>query len=202
MIAHLRGTLDRKNTTSVVIDAGGLGYEVFVPSTTLAALPGTGAEVKLYISESTSMYAGGTTLYGFLTSDEKDIFTLLRDEVPGAGAKKALEYMDKVTRSVPDFRKAVVNKDADMLVSLFGFTKKTADKLISSLKDKTGSLPSTGKEKYTHKPETGARTEAIAGLVALGYREAQARDAVDKALNDIEPSAAAAQIIKAALRHL
>lgn len=203
MISHIRGKIEAKNTATVVVDACGLGYEVFVPASTSAALPETGKEVKLYVTESTSMYGGGTTLYGFLTVAEKEVFSLLRDEVPGAGAKKALEYMDKVTKSVADFKRAVAEKDAAALTGVFGFTKKTADKLIAALKDKVGEIQlDAGKDKGQGRRDGNPRAEAISGLLALGYRENQAREAVDAALNAVEGKVAVETLIKLALRHL
>ncbi|MFH1368814.1 MAG: Holliday junction branch migration protein RuvA [Elusimicrobiota bacterium] len=202
MISHLRGPVEKKSNGSVVIDANGVGYEVFVPVSTGLALHKNSGEVKLYIVESSAMYGGGTTLYGFLTEEEKDVFMLLRNEVPGAGAKKALEYMDKVTKSIADFRKAIVNRDVSLLTSLFGFTKKTAEKLVAALKDKAGELNITGKERFHAVSGTGARAEAIAGLIALGYRETQAREAVDAALNGTEKKLTVEEIIKLSLQHL
>ena len=94
---------------------------------TAAALPEPGRSVLLHIAESVAMYGGGVTLYGFLTPSDKAMFLTFRDCVPGTGAKKALEYLDKASKSLPDFRRAVLDKDAKVLTGVFGFTRKTAD---------------------------------------------------------------------------
>lgn len=201
MIAHLAGTIEAKNGSSVVVDVNGVGYEVFVPASTLTALPKDGAKVKFYITESTAMYGGATTLYGFITEQERDVFLLLKDEVQGTGAKKALEYLEKIGRSIPDFRRAVVNKDAGTLVAVFGFTKKTADKLIAALKDKAGQLPAQQQGGAGGRAD-GPRAEAISGLVALGYSEGQAREAVDAALESSDGHKSVQELIKLALRQL
>ena len=149
MIAHLYGTLDSKRGNSVVIDVNGAGYEVFLTPSTLLSLPNNDSKIKLYIIESTAMYGGATTLYGFISEEEKAVFLLLKDEVQGTGAKKALEYLDKAAKSIGDFRRSIVNKDPAALTGIFGFTKKTADKLISSLKDKAGLIQLPLKEKHS-----------------------------------------------------
>jgi Holliday junction DNA helicase RuvA len=186
MIHHLRGLLDSKSMDAVILDVGGVGYEVSVPLSTGEKLPSIGSEVKLHIVESVAMYGGSTTLYGFLSDEERAFFLLLKDEVPGAGAKKALDYLDKVSKSLPDFRRCIMAKDIESLTGIFGFTKKTADKLTAALKDKIGDINLAGKEKWTPVPSTAVSSDAIAGLVALGYRESQARQAVEKALGGIE----------------
>jgi Holliday junction DNA helicase RuvA len=148
------------------------------------------------------MYAGGTTFYGFISEEERDIFVLLKDKIPGTGAKKSLDYLEKISKSLPDFRRAVMTKNAVLLTSIFGFTKKTAEKIIVSLKDKIHELEIHGKEKWSKLEETTPMSEAVEGLVALGYRESQSRDAVDKILASCPDEMQVEEIIKQALKHL
>jgi Holliday junction DNA helicase RuvA len=202
MISHLRGTIDSRIEGRVVIEAGGVGYEVFVAAPTLEKLPPLGAEAKLYIVESSAMYGGATSLYGFGTLEERDIFTLLREHVPGAGAKKALEYLDKISKSLPDFSRAIELKDADMLVSVFGFTKKTADKLISALKDKLDQFPaSSEKAKWVAAVAGSVQDEAVSALVSLGFKPQHARSAVEDALAK-DPKAGTEALIRNSLQYL
>ncbi|MCB4792708.1 MAG: Holliday junction branch migration protein RuvA [Elusimicrobia bacterium] len=202
MITHLKGKLDKKSLNKVVIDAGGVGYEVMTPQSAVERLPDIGHEVKLYIVESFSMYAGGTTLYGFLSEEEREIYLLLKEEIPGAGAKKALDYLDKVSKSLPDFRQAIVRKDISILTGVFGFTKKTAEKVISSLKDKIAEIQISGKQKWPSSIDSSIETEAIFGLIALGYKEGQARDAVERSLDKNKKAVPVEEIIKRALKYL
>lgn len=202
MIEHIRGTVDSAGTDSVVIDAGGIGYRVSIASSTAGNLPAAGRDIKLYIVESTAMYGGGTTLYGFLTKEERDVYLLLKDAVPGAGAKKAMEYLDKITKSIPDFKRIVLAKDTDSLTGIFGFTKKTADRLIAALKDRIGEINVAGKEKWAKDSFGSVEAEAVAGLVMLGYRDSQSREAVARVLGAGTQELSAAQIIKSALRNL
>lgn len=203
MIHHLRGTLERRLLDRVIIDAGGVGYEVFVPLSTGEKLPSMGKETKLFIVESVAMYGGSTTLYGFISEEERDVFQLLRDEVPGAGAKKALDYLDKVSKSLPDFKRCVMHKDISALVGVFGFTKKTAEKLATALKDKIDGLTLAGKEKWAPDAAVPApASEAIAGLISLGYKESLAREAVEKAAGADGETLAVQEIIRRSLKYL
>ncbi len=201
MIYYLRGILDDKGMDHAIVDVNGVGYKVVVPLSTAEKLPHAGTEVKLFIMESTAMYGGSTTFYGFLTKEERDIFTLLKEEVPGAGAKKALDYLDKVTKSLPDFRRAVMGRDLAALTGIFGFTRKTAEKLAAALKDKIGGITFAGKEKWERVAAASPAAEAVAGLIALGYRESQAREAVEKAAADSGVTAVE-DIIRRSLAHL
>lgn len=202
MITHLKGKLDKKDLNRVVVDVAGVGYEVMTPQSAIEKLPDTGHEVKLFVVESFSMYAGGTTLYGFLSQEEREIYLLLKDEIPGAGAKKALDYLDKVSKSLPDFRQAIIRKDVSMLTGIFGFTKKTAEKLISSLKDKINDVRIEGREKWASTVESNAELEAVSGLIALGYKEMQAQEAVEKCAAMSDKPAGVEELIKRALKYL
>src|ERR1017187_6868782 len=148
-----------------------------------------------------AMYGGGITLYGFLSLEEKEIYLLLR-EIPGTGSKKALDYLDKISKSAPDFRRAVLESDARSLISLFGFTKKTADKMIASLKDRMAGLRLAGREKWSSAIVSTGVSEAIAALVSLGYREPQARAALDSLSSQAKADAKTADLIKEALKQL
>jgi Holliday junction DNA helicase RuvA len=179
MIGSLRGALLSKTPGQVLLDVQGIGYEVLTTVSVFDRLPGVGQELQLYVAESMGMYGGGITLYGFLSLEEKEIYTLLK-EVPGTGSKKALDYLDKISKSSPDFRRAVLEGDARALVSLFGFTRKTADKMIVALKDRLAGLRVSGKEKFMPSMQATGFGEAVAALIQLGYREVEARAALDR----------------------
>jgi Holliday junction DNA helicase RuvA len=206
MIDFISGTLAEKNTDFVVVEACGIGYKIAVSVSTFDKIS-TGAEgskIKFYVVEAaTSMYGGVLALYGFLTKAERETFLLIKDEVSGTGAKKAMEYFDKASKSITDFKRAVIAKDIEMLTGIFGFTKKTAEKLTAALKDKIVLLETgeTAKWADSAKFSGGARGEAVAGLVAMGFKEAQAREAVSAAVSE-NAQLSAAEIIKKALQHL
>ncbi|HBA61760.1 MAG TPA: hypothetical protein DCZ92_13310 [Elusimicrobia bacterium] len=199
MLAYLRGSIVSKGEESAIIETGGLGYEVFFCAPSLEALGPEGAIVEVFLAESISMY-GGTALYGFRSPDEKKLFDLLRDAVPNTGAKKALDYLGKAVRSMADFAQAVADRDPKKLTAIFGFTAKTADKLISALKDKLpagqyGPAAAAG-------TSTAAYTQAMSALTALGFRAAEARTALEEASAQAGPLAGAEVIIRLALRRL
>jgi len=201
MIGSLRGILQNKTPGQVLLDVQGIGYELSVTLAAYDRLPSTGQEAQLFVVESMAMYGGGITLYGFLSLEEKEIYLLLR-EIPGTGSKKALDYLDKISKSAPDFRRAILEADARSLVSLFGFTKKTADKMIAALKDRMAGLRLAGREKWSGATQPTGVGEAIAALVSLGYRESQAREAVDRLSNQSRSEDSTAELIKGALKQL
>lgn len=201
MIGSLRGTLLNKTPGNVLLDLQGVGYEVSVPLSAYDRLPEPGSDVQLYISESMGMYGGGITLYGFLSLEDKEVYLLLR-EIPGTGAKKALDYLDKIAKSAPDFRRAVLESDSRILVSLFGFTKKTADKIIAALKDRISRVRIAGREKWPQAVEALGASEAIAALVHLGYREAEARAAIERLPAPARTVGSTADLIREALKQL
>ncbi|MBP9699516.1 MAG: hypothetical protein KBD85_05810 [Elusimicrobia bacterium] len=200
MIASLRGTLLDRRDDGCVVEAGGVGYEVLLSSASALRLPPVGGEVRLLIVESVAMYGGGTSLYGFLTLEEKQVYLVLRENVPGAGAKKALELLDKAAKSLPNFRRAVVDKDPKSLVTGFGFTLKTAEKLVAALQGKMESLSVSAGPGET--APSMAFEEAVAGLVALGYRESAARQAAQSARDVLGSAATAQDVLRESLRHL
>jgi holliday junction DNA helicase RuvA len=202
MINHIRGILEKKGLGYIIIEASGTGYEVLAGISTIEKLPGIGKEAKIFIVESVAMYSGGTTLYGFASEEEREIYLLLKDNITGAGAKKSLDYFDKISKSLPDFKKAITRKDMSLLTGVFGFSKKTAEKIIAGLKDKIGEVQVSGKEKWIARDPKSAKSEAIEGLIALGYKEAFASDAVEKVLDSEQDNLKVEEIIKLALKSL
>ncbi len=201
MIGSLRGVLVSKTPGQALVEVQGIGYEVSVTLSAFERLPAHGEEVQIFVVESMAMYGGGITLYGFLSLEEKEIYLLLR-EIPGTGSKKALDYLDKIAKSAPDFRRAVLESDARTLISLFGFTKKTADKMIAALKDRIAALRVAGKEKWSGASQAPGVSEALAALVSLGYREPEARTALEQLPTQARTQNSTADLIKEALKHL
>lgn len=199
MIAYLKGLVVIKNAESAVIETGGVGYEVFFCEPSLDALT-EGSPAEAYIAESISMY-GGTALYGFLSREEKQLFDLLRDAVPNTGAKKALDYLGKAVKSLPDFTRAVAAKDPKPLTAIFGFTAKTAEKLVAALKDK---LPASGLggAPGAFSAPAGSYLQAMSALTSLGFRAGEARAAMEEAAAEGGPQASAEVIIRLALKRL
>jgi Holliday junction DNA helicase RuvA len=201
MIASLRGILLEKTGDGAVIEVAGVGYAVALSTSVRDALPSVGGDVFFHIIESVAMYGGGVSLYGFPTAEDKKIYLALKDNVPGTGAKKALELLDKASKSPAAFRQSIADKDVKRLVSLFGFTSKTAEKLVAGLKDKLDELPSSAIA-VDGKSDTTSFEEAVQGLAALGYRESDAREAARLSVDTVGRSASSQAVIKDALRRL
>jgi Holliday junction DNA helicase RuvA len=200
MFDFLRGKLEDKETDCIVVEAQGVGYKISIPLSTYEKLPPEGTEVKIYTWMSPSMYGKGSALYGFLTSEEREVFLILRS-ISKIGAKGALEILSKISKSFSDFRKAVIARDMQVLTGIFALTKKTAEKLIIGLKDRIEVFSFAGKERFAARNEQEV-ADAISGLVALGYRVSQAKEAVNSVCETMDKDARAEEIIKQALRYL
>jgi Holliday junction DNA helicase RuvA len=171
MIGFLRGTLVAKRAPSVLVDVGGVGYEVDAPMSTFFQLPEPGVEVMLFTH--LVVREDAHILFGFLSEDERALFrNLIR--VTGIGAKLALGILSGV--SAEEFHRCVQTEDTARLVRLPGIGKKTAERLIIELRDR---LPqaSSGLDlpaRAVTQPPQGVADEAISALLALGFRPAEA----------------------------
>ena len=186
MIGSLRGRLAAKQAPGIIIECGGVGYEVETPMSTFLELPAVGQE--LYIHTHLLVREDAQLLYGFATTDERHLFrTLLK--VSGVGAKMGLAILSAMT--VADFERYLQFEDSAMLVKIPGVGKKTAERLIIELRDKIDKGPG-----LTHVPGTArvsgdARSEAVDALVSLGYKPAEVKrllvqiDVKDKSAEDI-----------------
>ena len=205
MYATLEGIVESRAPAAVVLKINGIGYEVNISVSTYNRIPDTGKSVQLHIVEVVGMYGGGTTLYGFLNAEEKNIFLTFKDGLKNTGAKKALEYLDRAMKSLADFQRAVNEKNTRVLTSIFGFKKPTAEKIIAMLSDKLSDIKVSGVQKWqmVHR-ETNATSEALEALVALGYRESQARAAIEQAvlLKGDESITNTAELVKLALKQI
>lgn len=201
MIAYLQGEILEAKEDGAVILCAGVGYEVNLPHATAADLT-VGAPARFYIAESISPY-DGTVLYGFATKEDKELWALFKSAIPSTGPKKALEFLNKALRSVADFHNAIVKRDPKILTGIFGFTSKTAEKLINSLKDKMDTVSIQGESKIKVLDDAPYLSGVLEALGALGYSAAEARRAIDKLQTEgINPNDKLENIIKEALRVL
>lgn len=201
MIAYLTGTILEVREESAVLVCGGVGYEINLPASTAADLT-QGAQASFYVAESISPY-DGTVLYGFAHKEDKELWYLFKTAIPNTGPKKALEYLNKALRSVADFHHAIVSHDPKILTSIFGFTAKTAEKLITSLKDKMDSVSVQGQAKIKMADEVPYMAGVVEALNALGYSAAESRRAIEKLhAQGIKPTEKLENIVKEALRVL
>ncbi|ACC98060.1 Holliday junction resolvasome, DNA binding subunit [Elusimicrobium minutum Pei191] len=200
MIGYLKGQILSLSEDSVLILVNGVGYEVNCAPVAVSALE-EGQETALYIAESISPY-DGTVLYGFLTKEDKQLWAIFKTSIPNTGAKKALEYLNKALRSVADFHNAIVKKDPKILTGIFGFTAKTAEKLIHSLDGKMDAVTIAGVPKIKIEGEAPFMSEVMMALTALGYSPMEARKAIDQLYKTGLANDSVENIIRAALRIL
>jgi holliday junction DNA helicase RuvA len=165
VISFLQGTLAEKGAGRVVIDVGGVGYDVLVPTQTLANLPPTGKPARLFTR--LSVREDGMTLFGFGSTDERTLFDHLVT-VTGVGPKLALAVLSVLT---PDaLRRAIASGDAAVLTQVPGIGRKGAARIILDLKDRLG----VGADE----PVGGPVSEVREALLALGLSPEEAREAI------------------------
>jgi holliday junction DNA helicase RuvA len=174
VIALLRGALVQLGDDHVVIDTGGVGYEVFCHLRTIATLhTARDPEVTLFVH--TSVSADAIRLYGFSTQDELRLFRLLIG-VERIGPKAALGILGRA--ELPTLVRAIAEGDVALVATVPGIGRKTAERVILELRDKVASLEPPGTQHAAATGESQAVAAAIAGLVGLGFRESEARNAV------------------------
>lgn len=199
MITSLQGTLASVEALRAVIELNGFGYEVNVPLTTAERLPAAGSSVKLH---TLVIYReDAQTLYGFATPADRDFFRLMVEQVSGVGPKVALSIMSRL--SLPSLQSAIRQGDVTTLAKCPGIGKKTAERLVVELRTKVGAdaaSPTTASDSTTSAPVgASAHRDAVAALTALGYRGADADQAVRQAALALGAGATTEALIKKAL---
>jgi holliday junction DNA helicase RuvA len=193
MIGRLRGTLISKQPPSLLIEVGGVGYDVDAPMSTIYDLPATGKEVTLLIHY--AVREDGVSLYGFLREPDRAMFRHLL-KVSGIGAKIALAVLSGV--STDDLSRLVHAGDVVALTKIPGIGKKTAERMVVELRDRVDAvgvrLPSAIAGEAMPADPAG---EATVALQQLGYKPVEASRLVQKVAADGDTAEA---IIRKALR--
>ena len=200
MYAYIKGELAEINTDHIVIEAGGIGYQVFISLQTFDYLPSVGENLKIY----TYLYLreDAMILYGFLTKDDLELFKLLIS-VSGIGPKGGLSILS--TLEVDDLRFAILSGDAKAISKAPGVGGKTAQRVILELKDKL-SLEDAFEAKTEHVQKNAAaaggsvKNDAVMALTALGYSSTESLKAVSTV--EITEDMDVEEVLKAALKHL
>jgi len=196
MIAYLHGKLAHKDPAYVIIDVGGVGYEVKVSLQTFGALPNVGDACKIYTYQ--QIREDAHTLYGFAEPTEKALFLDLVS-VSGVGSATALIMLSSL--SSPEIKQAIVNEDVKLIQTIKGIGGKTAQRVIIDLKDKIKKEGLVAPQPNIFMPTNSqVRTEAIAALVMLGIPKPTAEKSVDTILKREGDQVTVEQLIKMALR--
>ena len=213
MIAYIKGELAATDVDTVVVEAGGLGYEIYVPASVYEGLPAVGAQVRLHTY--LHVREGGIQLFGFLDRDSLEVFKLLIT-VSGIGPKGALGVLSVISPN--ELRFAILADDAKTISRAPGIGAKTARKLILELKNKlhpeavfgrqlgsTESSAAAGANIASE--EAGAadamnriRREAVAALEALGYSATESLQAVRRV--ELQEDMDTEELLKRALKEM
>lgn len=202
MIAHIQGILSESSPLRAVIDVQGVGYDLHIPLLTAEKLPPTGSTVKLLTH--LVVREDAHVLFGFYTSDERSAFIALTEKVSGIGPKTALSILSRFSPAT--LRSAIVTGDVAALTKCPGIGKKTAERLILELRDvfSMASAPGAGGSAspfITGSPAQPAtpREDAMAALITLGFKPADAAKRVETALLKQGQDASAESLIRIAL---
>src|SRR5271169_694885 len=179
MIAHLRGKLLAKHPNQIVVETGGVGYEVNISVPTFSELPASGSEVALHIH--THVREEVIALYGFLRTAEKQLFEKLMT-VSGIGAKLAITILSGM--AADEMAGAIRGNDVARLTRIPGIGKKTAERMVLELRDK---LPAAAGTSAPIPALSATEEDVVSALVNLGYQRA----AAEKALASVVKNGAA-----------
>jgi Holliday junction DNA helicase RuvA len=194
MIGRLRGVLAHKSPPTLVVEVGGVGYELEAPMSTFYELPPVGQTVTLYTH--LVVREDAHLLYGFSRESQRRLFRALL-KVNGVGPRVALAVLSGL--SDQEFRRCVVNEDIARLTRVPGIGRKTAERLVVELRDKLDDAAKTGERPGMPSPEAPADpvSEAISAMIALGYKPQEASRAVHAIQSD---GLACEEIIRQALK--
>jgi Holliday junction DNA helicase RuvA len=187
MIAYLTGTLLSKQATSVIVDVGGVGYEVSIPLSTFYELDDTGSRVQLRIY--THVREDALQLYGFKTARERELFLRLIS-VSGIGPRLGITLLSGM--SADEMIASIRNNNLARLTLIPGVGRKTAERLVVELRDKIASLAADELKDEAGVPtvpsgamiEDAVHSDSLSALVNLGYQRAAAEKAITAALNE------------------
>lgn len=195
LIVHLTGSLKEKHPTRAVLDVGGVGYEVFIPLSSYDRLPSTGAQCTVltyhHVREDAQL------LFGFMTEGERTMFKLLMGTT-GIGPKLALSALSGL--SVRELKTAIATGDTKRLSSISGIGKKVAERMVVELKDKISEgevfeAVAGGEDE----PADSLSRDAVLALIALGYKQDQARKMVMNAASANKGETSVEKLVRSAL---
>jgi Holliday junction DNA helicase RuvA len=187
MIAHLNGRLLSKEATSVIVDVAGVGYEVSIPFSTFYEVGDVGSNVELRIY--THVKEDALQLYGFKTLLERQLFISLLS-VSGVGPKIGIALLSGM--SADELVTSIKNNNLARLTAVPGVGRKTAERLVVDLREKMITLaasqtteePGVVLDSALPSSDDDVRSQALSGLLNLGYQRTAAEKAIDAALND------------------
>ena len=198
MITFLHGKLIEALPTQVVVDVHGVGYEALIPLSSFDKLPPPGGEVKLLTH--LVVREDAHVLYGFMTTGERDLFRMLINNVSGIGPKTALNVLSGMNATA--FRGAVAGGDVKALSQISGVGRKTAERIVVELKDKVGAAGAweAASDKRALSPADQKVNDAVLALMALGFKQPEAHEAVRGVLAVLGDTATVESLVRACLK--
>ena len=198
MITFLRGKLIEALPTQATVEVHGIGYEVLIPLSSFDKLPAPGSEVHLLTH--LAIREDAHVLYGFMTSAERDIFRLLIHTVSGIGPKIALNVLSGMNPTA--LRGAVANGDVKALSQISGVGKKTAERIVVELRDKIGAAGAWEASSAQRSLSDADQkvNDAVLALMALGFKQPEAHDAIRASQALLGPRAAVEDLVRASLK--
>jgi len=195
MISFIRGRLIEKSPTSIVVEAGGIGYVFEIPVSSFDRFGSPGEDITvlahLHVRDDKLI------LYGFATEEERKLFRLLIS-ISGIGPKLAQGILSGL--SVEDLQRALRTQDVALLTSAPGVGKKTAERIIVELKDKIGTEYEISSAEFGSTASSSLK-EAVMALVSLGYQETKARNTVSNLIRN-NPDYTVEDLVKGALQRM
>src|SRR5688572_16471969 len=198
MITFLRGRLVEALATQAIVEVNGRGYELLIPLSSFDHLPAPGSEVQLLTH--LTLREDAHLLYGFITSAERDLFRLLINTVSGIGPRIALNVLSGMNPVA--LRGAVAKGDVKALSQISGVGKKTAERIVVELKDKIGAAgawEATSAERSLS-PDDQKVNDAVLALMALGFKQPEAHEAIRAAQAVLGPQASVEDLVRASLK--
>jgi Holliday junction DNA helicase RuvA len=198
MITFLHGKLIEALPTQITVDVNGVGYEALIPLSSFDKLPQPGQAIKLLTQ--LVIREDAHTLYGFMTSEERDLFRMLVHTVSGIGPKTALNVLSGI--SVTAFRGAVASGDLKSLSKISGVGKKTAERIVVELRDKIGMAGAweAASAKHGLSADEQRINDAVLALVALGFKQIDAHDSIRAAQAVLGAQATVEELVRACLK--
>lgn len=191
-IGKICGILEEKDISSILVNACGVGYEIYIGQSSFHRLPNVGQEIIIYTH--LSVKEDSHTLFGFAERSDRELFRELI-KVNGIGPKLAMTILSNLTSA--DFIKCVLGSDAQRLSSVPGIGKKTASKIILDMKDKLSKIKTIDIKNIASARQNSLVIDAIDALIALGYRHDVASNIVQKIKTE---NLTSEQIVKEALK--
>lgn len=199
MITFVEGILETALPTMIVINAGGIGYQILIPLSSFDRMPNIGSALRIFTHH--HVREDAQLLYGFYSEAERDLFRLLMAHVSGVGPKLALAVLSGM--SLDQFKTAVIHSDVAAISKISGVGKKTAERIVLELKDKLGVAAQwQAASQQAHGGKEKNLYDAVLALISLGYKQGDADREARKVYTSLGEEASAETIIREVLKKL